>query len=33
MLFYMEIAMQKAIVKQEKKSAARLAKPWYFAHV
>jgi len=33
MLFYVEIAMQKAVVKQGKRSVARVAKPWYFAHV
>jgi hypothetical protein len=32
-LFYVEIAMRKAIVKKEKNSATKLAESWYFTHV
>jgi hypothetical protein len=28
-----EIDMQKAVVKKEKKPITELAKPWYFTHV
>jgi hypothetical protein len=28
-----ESVMQKAILKKEKKPTAKLAEPWYFAHI
>jgi len=33
LLFYVEIAMRKAIVKKGKKPAIKLAESWYFTHV
>jgi len=33
LLFYVGIAMQKAILKKGKKPTIKLAEPWYFTHI